>query len=366
MTSNQEGILDIPSPYQNELESFDNPDTFPDLEFVITGMERPLRLHRKVLAKTSEHIKEELKEKHEQKLVWACDTWNEVDKNALVKALRFCYGETLCVGTKDGECCAVIAALTKLRVTCLDEVVVNLKHFSVNQARKDVNTGVELLMTCAGYPECCGMNHDALNKELARVVLTKEMMHEHYKEVVDECLMLLPPEYLMLAEYGDPHTKCSEFCLRAKYLRFHQREMSTEEEQRVLMACDWSMLNSQELRELRLVDIIENGELLKAYEKALDYSEIENERANERAEKAKKEAEDTKKERDEMIKRIKEVEMERDQYKERAMKAEQEKEEMMKEIEKERSKMAKQAKEEGKKYQSRAETLEALLRGNRL
>lgn len=364
--SSEECTLDVPSPYHNEIESFDNPDLYPELKFVVAGMEKPLQLHRRILANASEHIKEKLKGIRDLRFEWSHDTSNEIDREALVKALRFCYGETMNVGTKNGECCAVIAALTRLQVNCLDDVVALLKDFAVNQTKKDVKVGVELLKACASYPECCGMNECSLNRELAGVLLTKEMMHEHYKEVVDECLMLLPPEYLKLAVFGEPHTRCSEFCLKTKYLRLHSKEMTREEEQGIVTACKWSTLNSQELRELRLADIIDKGELLKAYEQALEYSEIENERANEREKKAMKEVKSVKKEKDEMMKRIREVETERDGYKERAVKAEKEKEEMLKQLEKQREEIAKQTKEDCQKYQSRECTLEALLRGNRL
>ena len=351
----EECTLDVASPFHNEVECFDNSDLYPDLEFFVAGMTNPLQLHKKILALTSEYMKKKLKEIREQRLDWTYDSNKEVDRNALVKVLRFCYGESMTVGTKNGDCIAVIATLVRLQVLCREETIEILKNFALTQAKKDVKVGVELLKACAGYPECCEKNSCELNKELAGIILTKEKMHEHYKEVVDECLMVLPPEYLKWVEFGKAHTKWSEFCLKTKYLRLHRKELSNEEKQLMMIQCDWSMLNSQELRELRLVDIIDKDELLEAYEKALEYCEIENERATEIARMAEKNLEE----------RVAEIEKQKEEEKKRTEKAEseaeklqqhaeKEKEKEMKRLSMERDKYAKEAEE----YKKRAETAE--------
>ena len=167
-----ERTVDVVSPYFNEIESFDNPETYPDLEFFVSGMEKPLLLHRKILAKTSEFLKTMLKERRDQKLEWPHDTSNERDRKALVKGLRFCYGETLNVSTKGGECISTIGVLTRLQVTCLSDVMGLLTNFVEEEAKRKVETGVELLKTCIGYKECCGSNQNSLDKKLATIVLT--------------------------------------------------------------------------------------------------------------------------------------------------------------------------------------------------
>ena len=205
----EKGIVEVVPPYTNEIESFDNPDKYPDLEFVVGAEAKPLQLHRKIIADTSGWIKGKLNGTWGQKLEWPFDTSKEVDKETLIKALRFCYGETLSVGIKNGECCAMIAALTRLQVTCLYDAVMSLMEFAVEEAKRDIKADVELLKVCVGYKECCESSGVALDKKLAAIVLTKENMKNHFKEVVDECLMMLPPDYLMVAEYGEPHTKYS-------------------------------------------------------------------------------------------------------------------------------------------------------------
>ena len=325
-----ESTLTLQSPFQNEVESFDNESLYPDLEFKVVGMEKPLHLHRKVLASSSNRMKETMKKK-EQTYTWEYIKDNEIDRNALVKALRFCYGETMTVGTKNGECCAMIAALTRLKVKCMNDVVASLCDFTVKEAKRDVLVGTELLKACANYEECCGMNQCTLNRELAKIVLTKENMFQHFREVVDGCLMVLPPEYLTLAEFSQPHSKCSEFCLRARYMRNNPKTMTTEEKEAYLGQCDWSTLNSDELRELRYLDIIDRDHLLEAYEKALEYCEMERTQANERADKVEKE-----------------------------------KDERVKQAERERDEKVEQVKKEKEEYQKQLETMQTLMRGNRL
>ena len=342
-----ESTVEIVPPYAKEIESFGNEDAHADLKLVVEGMENPLKVHKWILARASRRLDEVLRASKDAQLEWPYDTKEEVDRKVLVKALRFCYGETQTVGIKKGECCAMIAVLTRLQVTCLDAAVGLLTNFAVEEATRNLETGVELLKACTRYSECCGSSTFSLNKQLAAIVLTKENMQGHYKEIVDECLMVLPPDYLLLAEFGEPHTRCSEFCLRTKYLRYHP-EMSTEDKQAMMVNCDWSTLNSYELRELRLMDTIDKDELLVAYEKALEYSEIENEQANDTVRMVKRRMEE----------KTKKVEKEKEKESERAMKAECEAEEQRG--------RAERAENEKKKYLSQVETLSILVQRNGL
>ena len=346
-----EGTVAIISPYHNDVESFDNPDEFPDLEFVVGGMEKPLQLHRRILAHASIKIRAMLNERRGQRLEWPYDATKEVDREALVKALRFCYGETQIVGTKNGECISMIVALTRLQVTCLDDVVTLLSNFAMDEAKRENDIGVELLKACAGYKEMSGTSQLTLDKKLAAIVLTKENMHEHYREVVDECLMVLPPDYLMIAEFGEPHTKWSAFCLALRYIRYHSNELNKEQKQAMIAKCDWSTLNSHELRELRLADIIDKDKLLEAHEKALEYREIENEQTTEMTRRIERKMEEKvneiEKEKDEEMKRTEEM-------RRCAEVAEKEKEEKVKQAETERDRSAKEA----EKFKKQAEMAE--------
>ena len=359
--------MEVVPPYANEIESFDNEDTHSDLELVVVGMGKPLKVHKLILTRTSRWLEEALRARKGVQLEWPYDTKEEVDRKVLVKALRFCYGETQSVGTKDGECCAMIAVLTRLQVTCLDDVVRLLINFAVEEAIRNLKTGVELLKACTRYSECCGSSKFSLNNQLSTIVLTKENIQDHYKEVVDGCLMVLPPDYLMIAGFGEPHTRCSEFCLRTKYVRYHTK-LNMEEKQALMMKCDWSTLNSQELRELRLMDTIDKDELLEAYEKALEYSEIENERGKDVARRVEKKMEEKMKEvergKNEETKRADKAEREIAEWKVCTETLKKEKEAKAREAE-EHEKRAKKAEKEKENYWNFAEALCSIL-GNSL
>ena len=53
--------MEIESPFPNEVESFNNTESYPDLVFVVPGMDGSLSLHKKILAKASTMVKEMLK-----------------------------------------------------------------------------------------------------------------------------------------------------------------------------------------------------------------------------------------------------------------------------------------------------------------
>ena len=351
--SKEERRMDLASPFHNEIESFDNSGSYPDMELIVNGFQKPIVLHRKIAANASLWFKKNLNDKWGQRIEWPYDTENEVEREVLMKTLRYCYGETMNVGTKNGECFSLITTMTRLQLTCLDDVVTTMNNFIIEEAKRKIENGVELLRECTRHTVCCGTNELSLNKRLASVVLTKDNMDSHYSEVVDGCLMMLPPDYLMMTNYGQPHTCLSEFCLRAKYVRLHSKEMSVESQHEVVMSCDWSTLNSEEFVELCLTGVADKDELLVAHEKALGSCEIVIEDQNERL-----------KTMEDMEYRLKVAERERDETSERTEKAEMEREtmeksnkELKKEIEELRNRLdeMEHEKEEEKDKRVRAE-----------
>ena len=307
--------VEVKSPYPQDVDSFNNQESFPDLEFVIPGHSESIWVHKRTLAKASRSLKATLNEGG-SKIEWPYDTSMEVDRQALIKVLKFFYGEPLKVGTDDGECCAVIAVLDRMDVTCIYEAVELLKEFAMKQAEKDLRIGTKLLKASLRYEECHvsdlskyhrdddddddddneddGDGEDGeeefkfgndipLNIQLCRVVLTKENLSEGYKEIVDECLMELPVEYLDIMEYGKPHTEHSEFSIRKKFIETHSSQMSEEEQAKVMEKLDLTQLNSREMRQLRDLDIIDGEQLLDMYSQALEHCENEREEESERA-----------------------------------------------------------------------------------
>ena len=272
---------DIGSSSSNNAELFDNKDMFPDMEFVIPGVDHPLLLHKGIMAKSSKLIQGILKTKETAKnddlnrVEWMFDTKKPVDVKALLKVLRFCYDETIQVYLTDGECCAVIAALFRLQVTQLDTTVRKLTSFAVEHAQQDVRNGVKLLKDTQCYSECCGLHGCGLDKSLGKTVLTAQNIQENYSVVVDDCLMRLPPEYLDMTEYGQPHTKFSEFNIRARYVAEHGDALSNEEKETIMKKCDWTKLQSNELRQLKELGFVGQEVIMEAYEKVLETTEQE-------------------------------------------------------------------------------------------
>ena len=280
-------------PFKNNTELFDNKDMFPDLEFVVAGLEKPLLLHRVIMAKSSKFVEGLLKAKQSAKtedssqIEWPFDISNERDRVVLVKVLQFCYDKTMTVDAKGGELCAVIAALCRLQVSHLEEMIVKLTEFAVEHAKKDVNLGKELLKETQLYPECCNPNSVELDKALAKVVLTRRNIDNNFDAVVGDCLMKLPMQFLDMAEYGEPHTQFSEFNVRARYVKEHCCDLSQGEKEIVMKKCDWTMLTSKELMTLQELGVLGKEAMTEARSKALDNIEKERYEYKERFEQEK-------------------------------------------------------------------------------
>lgn len=128
MEQNETQIL-VESPFKNNSSLFNNKDMFPDMEFVVPRAGKTTAVAQGIIAKTSNFVQGLLKAKETassgdaNRIEWPFDTTNEVDRDALVKVLRFCYDETMSVNAKGGELCALIVAMCRLQMTCLQEIV---------------------------------------------------------------------------------------------------------------------------------------------------------------------------------------------------------------------------------------------------
>ena len=291
-TENDQGgatITLIPPPsFNRNIESFDNDNSFPDLDFVVKGLEKPLKLHKTIISKTSSLVDELLKTKQITKgperdqIEWMFDTNNKVDRDALVKVMRFCYGDTVSVGTKNGECCAMIAALFRLQVICADETAKKLQLFAVNEAKHNAKTGVELLNVTQLYPECTNTQLCTLDQQLSKAVLSKGRILNDYETFVDGCLMKLPAQYLDSAEYGESGTKWSELSIRLRYIRYHSDSLSSKEMREVVMKCDWEKVNSNELKELKELGLFSLDKIIQLYEVVLRSTEDDRDKLEKR------------------------------------------------------------------------------------
>ena len=196
------------------------------------------------------------------------------------------------VGTRDGECCAMIATLSRLQLTCLDIVVTELKAFAISQAEKDARVGAELMVATQDYPECRNVNICELDRDIARVVFTTKNLCDHYEEVVENCLMTLPPEYLDMVDFGEPHTRCSEFNIRLQYVKHKGENMSADDKRKEMNKCDLTKLNGDELGELKKLGIVEPETMKEMYEHALERTESEKRECQEHEKNTEKERSD--------------------------------------------------------------------------
>lgn len=344
--------LIINSPFENIIDRFNNADAFPDLDLVVKSMKESFKVHRATLAAASPIMKNLINTRTRilpcgmRELVWNPKVDRDVDKQSFIKALRFCYGEALSIGTKDGECCAMISVLYQLQLEHLNEIVSAIRDFAVVQAMKNLSFGVELLKCCTRYNDCCS-RYCELNKELAKVVFSKNNVHDHYGEVVNGCLLELPIEYLNMVEYGEPHTPYSEFSVKMKYYRKYSIHLNEAERQVLLSKCDWGKLNSQELRELRMARVLSTDKLLLEYERAMENCERERDNGVKEAEKIKaylnKLREEAEKERDSEKEKVAQKEKEKTELEGKVMQLEKElaaEKEKAQEAEKEKNKEA--------------------------
>lgn len=269
----------LPPSYEYNLGAFDNEETSPNLTFMIQGLEKPLKLHKDTLCQVSKFIERVLKEKREKgeddsKIVWMFDTTKEVDKEVLVKALRFCYGESISVGVKDGECCAMVSVLKKLDVVCEESISDYLITFARDESKKELKTGVELMKHIQEYQECVDKGMGEL---LANVVLTKKNLMEHFDIIVGDCLMKLPSQYLDMVEYEEGHSEKSELCVKVRYIREHKK-LGKEEKERIMKKCRWDDLKYQEMKELKELDAVGVESLWEICEALFKHEEIEMEK----------------------------------------------------------------------------------------
>ena len=269
--------IKVESPYHDNRGLYNNADTNPDLFFMAPGMEKPLKLHREIMSAASTFMREmgtpSSNNNEKKREGWEYDTSRKIDRDALEKVVQFCYGETLEIEIE--ECCAVIASLDRLELTCTKDVVKTIIFHVLTEAKKDLNIGAKLLIESTLYPECQIWDGCGLDRSLAQIVLTAENIQNDYETVVTNCLMKLPFMFLDMAKYGDPHTKYSEFSIRMEYVKGHLDSLSIEQGELVLKNCDWDGLSYQELKELRELDIVQDKDLLDAFQNALEKTEKE-------------------------------------------------------------------------------------------
>jgi len=258
--------LIIPSPFAKTISSFNNEETFPEILFIVPGLDKPFNLHRKELGVASSTLKDLLRGGSSSFVSYdssrQCLTWtdnrsetNAVYREALVKWLRFCYGEDQTFTPE--ECPAALASLFQLKLAMHDEVKRMIESHMMDTARTNIALGTKMLVDCARvFDECHNDQTSRVDKALATIVLTPENMKKDPVIVVDQCLMLLPSFYLDVA-------KC-ELHVRINYIKFHT-DMSESEKCDLLKDCCLGNLDSEEVDELYSVGVFNCRAFVKQY-----------------------------------------------------------------------------------------------------
>ena len=133
---------------------------------------------------------------------------------------------------------------------------------------------MKLLKECVVYPECCTEHGCGLDMALSQIVLTADNVRNNYETVIDDCLMMLPPRYLDVVGYGSPHTKLSDFHIRIDYLKRHA-DLTNEMKEMIMKRCNMNDMRCEELKALRQVGALKSNDLLDAFQGAFEKTEKE-------------------------------------------------------------------------------------------
>ena len=75
----------------------------------------------------------------------------------------------------------------------------------------------------------------------------------------------------------DVRTQFSEFSIRTRYIKEHDDDLSKSEKEIIVLKCDWTELQSKELKELRGLGIVGQEMMTELCDKVLENTEKESE-----------------------------------------------------------------------------------------
>ena len=273
----------VVSPFNKNVSSFNNEDSYPDIIFTIPGLDGDLRLHGMFLRMASATLDGLFQQQQSNACVsfdLATQTLKWIDertkthpiyRNVLVKWLRFCYGEDQTFDIE--ECPAALAVFIQLQLKTSEDLKSVIERNMVETSRNNVEAGAMLLRQCAvEYEECHCDETSRVDLELARVVLTAENIKNHLEYLIEECVVNLPPMYLDYAIFDDTTT---EIHVRIMWVRYNRTRISEEEKRRILSSCNLGTINEEELKELLSLGTINLEEYREYLEGCLERRKME-------------------------------------------------------------------------------------------
>ncbi len=340
MTTTTTTDIKIESSFNNNISTFDKEDSYSDITFIIPGLNKPLKLHRMYLGMASKTFDGLFKKQGSsyvsfdpatQKMTWTCKKM-ETDttyRRVLVKWLRFCYGEDQTFSIE--ECPAAVTILQQLQLKVKEDVKSMIEKHMTETTKENVDAAAQLLRASSADED------SEVNETLGKFVFTEKHM-ETKPNIVDECLMVLPADYLNIVEFrGIPPNELNEFLVRRKYVRFNRNKLSEEKKREVLMGCKQGILDDEEVEAIQKEGLLSDSELVELCKRGLKtWKEEWKEKVSTDRDRMKKEIEENKKKLEQMKKEQEEAmkEMKRElsakeaaatREKDRATKAETEK-----------------------------------------
>ena len=182
--------ISIHSPFIVDIRTFDNEEYYPDITFIIPGLDKPLKLHRMYLRVASAAIDGLFKNQDSpyisfdpatQTLTWKCKG-TETSRSVLVKWLRFCYSEDQTFNIE--ECPAAVTILQQLHLKVKEDVKSTIEKHMTESTKENVDAAAQLLRASSAVED------SQVNETLGKFVFTEEHM-ETKPNIVDECLMVL-------------------------------------------------------------------------------------------------------------------------------------------------------------------------------
>ena len=247
--------LVVKSPYPCMIHMFNDAKYYPETTVVIARNVDALKLHMAVLGPASATFGSLFSggrspygsyddaTKHAELNVIGCVDV-EIYRSVMMKMLRFCYGEDQSFSCE--ELAVVLLVLKQLQLTCGNDVEKLVKERMIQVAKKDVNSGVSMLRSCATVKS---VNVDLTDvvMSMAKILFSHDNITSGNCSVLMDCLMDLPPLYLNVVEYGDEHI---EFGIRMKYVKYHKGKMENHVKNEIMRKLDVMKLNCGELQEL--------------------------------------------------------------------------------------------------------------------
>ena len=105
-------------------------------------------------------------------------------------------------------------------------------------------------------------------EDLAKIVFSKDNVDKQFDNLKDH-LMRLPPHYLDFVGYGAAHSKKSEFKIRMMYIKSNENDLDDEMKGSIVKACNMNELNSDEMKEIEELNVLEDEEMMELYRRAL-------------------------------------------------------------------------------------------------